>query len=143
MSAVTIFGIHANSFEGTIPEIGIRSMSAVTSFGIHTNSFKGTIPESGIQRMSEVTDFEICINSFQGALPESGFQAMRAVGFFAHKNDFEGKMCMTNPMSTLVFPLHVMLFAASKTLGIIYSNFKAFETHGISGPCLVSPSWKR
>eukprot|EP00971_Amphidinium_carterae_P256584 5094787-Amphidinium_carterae.1 len=53
-------------------------LSAVTDFEIFTNSFKGTIPESGIRTMSAVTKFDFNTNSFEGVLPESGLQVMRA-----------------------------------------------------------------
>eukprot|EP00971_Amphidinium_carterae_P112128 2220893-Amphidinium_carterae.1 len=66
MSAVTNFRIDQNSFKGTLPESGFRTMSEVTDFNIYENSLEGTLPERGIRTMSAVTDFCIHDNSLEG-----------------------------------------------------------------------------
>eukprot|EP00971_Amphidinium_carterae_P195020 3869978-Amphidinium_carterae.1 len=72
MSAVTVFAISTNTFEGALPESGVQVMRAVSIFHILENRFKGSIlPGSGLRTMSAVTNFDISENNLEGALPES------------------------------------------------------------------------
>eukprot|EP00971_Amphidinium_carterae_P192021 3809873-Amphidinium_carterae.1 len=62
-------------------------MSAVTSFGINANSFEGALPGSGLQVMRSVSKFYIFTNSFKGALPDEGMGTMTAMAFFCIQNN--------------------------------------------------------
>eukprot|EP00971_Amphidinium_carterae_P192278 3815140-Amphidinium_carterae.1 len=90
MSAVILFQIFTNTFEGALPESGLQAMRAVWNLNFFNNGLTGTLPEI-IRTMSTVWYFRVDVNSFEGALPASGLQGMQLVGLFSiEANGFKG-----------------------------------------------------
>eukprot|EP00971_Amphidinium_carterae_P004694 94070-Amphidinium_carterae.1 len=89
MRAVITFLIFKNTFKGTIPESGIRTMRAMESLSMHTNGLRGVLPESGLQAMKTMRKLFVYANRFAGTLPNRAVAGLNIL--LTQENGFEGK----------------------------------------------------
>eukprot|EP00971_Amphidinium_carterae_P031803 626476-Amphidinium_carterae.1 len=68
-------------------------MSAVEIFAIMTNSFEGALPESGLQAMRSMLVLYVYLNRFAGTLPSRAMAGIRSL--LVSHNHFEGKVSQT------------------------------------------------
>eukprot|EP00971_Amphidinium_carterae_P349776 6491214-Amphidinium_carterae.1 len=153
MRAVSIFHIYTNSFKGTIPESGIRTISAVTKFDINTNSFEGVLPESGLEVLRAVSIFRIDTNSFKGTIPASGLRRMSAVTrFYIGQNRFEGALpesglqvlrtiyILTADTNSFAGTLPDRAVALPRVLSVAENDFEGKLSQTQCGPHLGTPN---
>eukprot|EP00971_Amphidinium_carterae_P276069 5478426-Amphidinium_carterae.1 len=68
-------------------------MSAVVLFDVQENSFEGALPASGLQGLRAVFVLYVSKNRFAGTLPSEGFGALAGLDVLAvMRNEFEGEM---------------------------------------------------
>eukprot|EP00971_Amphidinium_carterae_P286723 5692520-Amphidinium_carterae.1 len=104
-----------NSFKGTLPEVGIRSMSTVTELLICVNSFEGALPAGGLQVMRAVYAFYVSTNRFAGTLPTDGVRALAGLDVLSvENNDFEGEMSEAQCEHRFVVLSHLCCFPESR-----------------------------